>query len=482
VNVATVPEDTAKPVEAARISDAVLLTSAQVSKWVFRLIFALLAARSLGPDKFGVYALLFTVTEFLAVASGSGYADYLTRETAKDERVGWGLASQLTALRIVLAIPIAALEIALLGILKYSHITLIAAAAMALTIVPRSVSEAVQGALRGDRKYRAYLWIEMLLGGSLVAGGALLILRRGGLGMVIETELIAAAAGALGALIFALRFRTNTRFHLSIRRLVRTSAIFNAYSFIGTLYDRFDVVLLSKLAGDYSTAIYSVAYRVVSAAQILAYGVLYSLLPVLSRDQANASERRRLERAMGLLVSAGYVVVLATIIFAEPAVQLLLGARYRETASALRILVWAVIPRYLNYTLNIALLAGGRERVFVGTSLTCLLVNLAGNLLLIPRYGWRAAAFLTTLTELVLLAQNIYWARRMTRAVPIPPGLARTSLAFGAALAGLLLGRQIGLFLPAGIVCLLCFVAYLYFSQASGDIAAVWDPERGASV
>ena len=35
----------------------------------------------------------------------------------------------------------------------------------------------------------------------------------------------------------------------------------NVYGFMGTLYDRFDVVLLSKLAGDYATGIYSVAYR-----------------------------------------------------------------------------------------------------------------------------------------------------------------------------------------------------------------------------
>ena len=95
--------------------------------------------------------------------------------------------------------------------------------------------------------------------------------------MVIEAELAAASVGACAALFSALKFRTTTSLHSEpsgVYTNVSTSAIFNAYSFIGTLYDRFDVVLLSKLAGDYSTAIYSVAYRVVSATQILAYGVL----------------------------------------------------------------------------------------------------------------------------------------------------------------------------------------------------------------
>src|SRR4029077_19500882 len=212
-------------------------------------------------------------------------------------------------------------------------------------------------------------------------------------------------------------------------------AVFNVYSFVGSLYDRFDVVLLSKLAGDYATGIYSVAYRALGMTQIIGYGVLYSLLPALSRDLGNRDERRRLERAVGLLLSVAFLVVLTTMIFAGPSVQILLGPRYAEAAEALKILIWAVILRYLNYALNIGLLARGHERVFVATSLSCLAVNLVGNLLLIPRFGWRAAAFLTNLTELVLLAQNVYWIRRTMGKISLPQGLARTSLVFGVALA-----------------------------------------------
>ena len=93
------------------------------------------------------------MVEFLAVASGSGYADYLTREAARDARVGWGLASQLVLLRIAIAIPVAAIEIGILALLRFAHPVLAGTAWMALTLAPRSFSEAVQGVLRGIRQY-----------------------------------------------------------------------------------------------------------------------------------------------------------------------------------------------------------------------------------------------------------------------------------------------------------------------------------------
>lgn len=460
-----------------KFSDAAMLTGSQVAKWLLRLAFVIVVARALGPEKFGVYALLFAVTEFLAAASGTGYTDYLTRETAREERLGWGLASQLVLLRIAIAIPVAAMEVGILSLMHYPRVVLAETLWMALTLIPRSLSEAVQGVLRGIHQYKGYLAIELYFGGSLVAGAVLLYVRHGGVGFAIAAEILAACAAALGAVLFAAKFITSERVWLSGAHLLRKSAVFNAYSFVGSLYDRFDVVLLSKLAGDYSTGIYSVAYRALNMTQIFGYGVLYSLLPALSRDAGSSAERRRLENAMGVLLSTAFVVVLVTMIFADPVVRLVLGPRYAEAASALKILIWAVILRYLNCALNIALLATGREKVFVATSLICLGVNLFGNIALIPLFGWRAAAALTIVTELVLFAQNLYWTSRVPNAVGLTWGMARTSLAFVFFLVVTLGGGYWGWQLTVGSASLAVFIAYLYGTGVVSEFRTIWGTE-----
>ena len=174
------------------------------------------------------------------MASGSSYADYLTREAARDPRVGWGLPLQLMLLRIAIAIPVAAIEIGVSRFARYPHPVLAGTAWMALTLAPRSLSEAVQGVLRGIRQYTGYLVIEVVLGGSLVVGAGFLLLRHGTLRMAIATEIAASVAASLAALAFALKYKTREAIWLKGSHLVKTSAVFNAYSIIGSLYDRFD--------------------------------------------------------------------------------------------------------------------------------------------------------------------------------------------------------------------------------------------------
>lgn len=459
-----------------KVSHAFLLTSAPLARGLARLLFVLVVARQLGPERFGVYALLLAVIEMVAVASGSGYADYLTREAAKDARIGWGLGSQLVWLRLACVVSVCAAGLAVLWVLAYPRTMLVAAAWLSLSLVPRSLSEAVQGVLRGVGRYAAYLAVELAFDTALAAGAVLLLVKGGGLNVVIAAEVLAATTAAVASGVFALMYRTSERIRLGLKDLFKKSAVFNLYTFVGNLYDRLDILLLSKLAGNYATGVYSAAYRPFGSIQLLPYGVLYSILPALSRG-AHA-ERERLEKAMGILLSAAFVVVLITTVYAGPAVSLLLGARYAESALALKIIIWAVILRFVNFALNIRLLAGGHERVFVTTSLVCLGVNLAGNLIFVPMYSWRAAAAVTIVTEAVLLAQNAFWLRRLVGAVPTPFGWKASSLVFAVLVGAALLGTRTASPMLIGTVCILLFLVYLYRAGMVGEFAMVWGAER----
>src|SRR5208337_1530130 len=202
------------------------------------------------------------------------------------------------------------------------------------------------------------------------------------------------------------------------------------------------------------------------------YGVLYSLLPALSRGDWRGAERERLERAMGLLLSAALVIVLTTMIFANAFVPLLLGARFAEAAGALKILIWAVILRYLNYAVTIGLLAAKRERVLIVSSSVGVAVNFIGNLIFIPMFSYRAAAVLTIITELVVLTLNLNWLRRVTGTIPTPLGWARISFVFAALLIAALAGAEVVSPPAIGTACLLFFLMYLYRTGMVGEFAA----------
>jgi O-antigen/teichoic acid export membrane protein len=168
-------------------------------------------------------------------------------------------------------------------------------------------------------------------------------------------------------------------------------------------------------------------------------------------------------------------------IFADTFIPLLLGTRFADAAGALKILIWAVIVRYLNYALTIGLLAAKRERVFIMTSSVCLAVNFIGNLIFIPMFSWRAAAVLTIITELVVLTLNLYWLRRATGTIPVPLGWARISFVFASLLAAAIGGAKMVPPTVIGTACVLIFLMYLYRTGMAAEFAAAWRVRGTAS-
>lgn len=457
-----------------KIQHAVLLTTSPLARRIMRMIFVILIARALGPEQLGSYGLLVAILEMVAVVSGSGYVDYLTREATRDEKVGWSVASQLVLVRWVYGALFGVVGCVVLLGMRSPHTLLIPAVCLFATLLPRGLSEAVQGVLRGIRRYQAYLAIDLVGGLLLVSGGSLLLTRGGSLLRVVVIELTAAAGAGIIALIMAQRYRTTPICWAKWSQLISKSYVFNIYELVVNLYDRLDVVLLSRLAGDYATGIYTVAYRAMNTVQIIPYGVFFSLMPSFARHKWEYASQRQLERSLGLLISVALAAGLATIAFVTPVTRLLLGAKYLDSAAALKVLIWAEVLMCANYGLNIALLARGHERVFVRTALVCLVVNLAGNVVFIPRYSWHAAAVFTIITELVLLVQNLYWVKRLIGLVPRPHGGLRSAMICTVATCGVLLTRTIASQAIAGFIGLTFFLLYLTKSGLIGEFCDTW--------
>jgi O-antigen/teichoic acid export membrane protein len=467
-------EDVALLAGHPKISHAFLLTASQLLRRLLRFCFGLIVARSLGAENFGVYAVLFAVTEMLSWASGTGFSEYLARETAKDPAEGWQIAPQMALLRLIYTVPLILTGVGILRLLGYPGWVLVACAYFCLTLVPRAISEVIQGVLRGQMLYAGFCSIEIAQGMPLLLGGGFLLINGGGLKVAIATEVLASAIACVVALVAAIRLRASRGKWGEWSTLVKRTLPFNIYPLASILYDKVDAVMISKLAGDYATGIYGVAYAALGALQLLPYGVLVSLLPALSRGVWGASQKRRLEKAMGLLLNVGFLAVLAAIVFGDSVVRWLLGPGFSDSAIAIQILMWAIIPRYINFALGIGLLAMRRERVFIVTSSICLAVNVLGNLLLIPRFSWRAAAYVTIFTELVLLAQNAWWVRRTVGEIPVPRGAVRSSVVFAGLFLLVVLGKNLVSPIVMGGVSLTIFLVYAHHSGMVEEFRSAW--------
>jgi len=433
-----------------------LLSVSQIVRRLFRMALLFLAARMLGVETFGKYALLLTVVEMIALLSGVGYIDFLTREVAKRPSVAWSLGARITTLRLAYIIPGVGLALLVLTALRFPGALVLNAALMAITLVPRAAGETAQGVLRGLRRFAPLPWIELVQGGIVLAAAGLVLHFGFGLRGMIAAEVLSAGAGAAAALASVARTEGDAAEDApGFRDLVRSTLAFNVYPFIVNVYDRVDVVLLAKLVGNAATGIYALPYRAYGTLSIIPYGVMGALLPAFSASRVDQNSRDACARAMMFLYLVALLIVLATLTFAGPLVSLLLGESYAGSIQTIKILIWACPPVFLNFALSTLLLAAHKEKIFLVTALIGTAFNITANLLLIPRYSFLAAAAVTVATESLLLAVFLYFVKKFLGQAVFPQKGIRITVGFVVVMTAYwLLARQIPQIWAGSAACL----------------------------
>jgi O-antigen/teichoic acid export membrane protein len=171
---------------------------------------------------------------------------------------------------------------------------------------------------------------------------------------------------------------------------------------------RVDNLLIAPTVGREGLAVYNVAYKLFEPSLIVPAVVLAATFPLLSQAAGvvalgTAKLREVLGQTLGILALLGAGAGLLLIVVAMPLVGLLYGQEYAASAPVLQLLALACLPMFVNYGLTHALIAVDKPRLYAAFTLVALIVNVAANLVLIPRLGVAGAAIATVATEVALL-------------------------------------------------------------------------------
>ena len=180
-----------------------------------------------------------------------------------------------------------------------------------------------------------------------------------------------------------------------------------------------DVMLLEAMVGLQFVALFSGAYRIVWGLMILPNALGASLFPVLSR-LAQSSPQRLLsayERALKFLIVLGLPIAVVGTLAAEPIIRLLLGhkyvgAKFAGSVLALQIVIWAVVFIFPSSVFSYMFTALNRQKLFTVCSAACLGINIALDVLLIPRLQHIGACVGTVTAEITLFALGVFYLSR----------------------------------------------------------------------
>jgi O-antigen/teichoic acid export membrane protein len=255
------------------------------------------------------------------------------------------------------------------------------------------------------------------------------------------------------------------------RRRLREAFPLLLNSLLLVVFFRFDYLILRAFFPDPAVVgTYDAAYKLINMTTIVPAYFVAALFPVLARYAATdrAALQRAYRHALALLQMIAWPAAVAVAVLARELILLLGGKNYLPgAAQALAILIWFLPLSYANGMTQYVLIALRRQHAITAAFGVAAAFNLAANLLLIPRYGYLAAAALTVATELAIM---VTFVRVLRAEGAVPPLVALTWRPALAALvtgAAMLAAYQLG-WPVAALVAPPVYLAVLWLLGAFG--------------
>lgn len=411
-------------------------------------LFTVFVVRHLGPEIYGQYAGILAFGGIFVNFADLGLAVYLVRQTAQlraqaeNQTAINQLFANVSILRFLLAL-LTAVTIILMAWLTGKEMIFVGAVALGtLGLIMYSVQGTAEAMLSGFER------LDWVAGQKIVyqlifvvLGAAALYFGFGYYGLIYANLLGIAVITWLcwrGVQRLNLRWvKPNWRQWLP---LLHASLPFAIVGFALGLSYRFDSVLLSYRS-DYELGLYSSAYNLVFNAALLSNSFNTALYPSLSRQAVTdrASLPRLYEHAVRYLLVLALPIAAGIWALADQVTVLLFDQQYAAGASALAILIWVVPLMYISEFLGYVVLIDGQERFVARSVVFSSVLNVTANILLIPTFGFMAAAVMTVVTEAVLVAQYLWLLRDLLKKMNWVHILVRPLIATGAMTAVVLL-------------------------------------------
>lgn len=398
--------------------NTLLLTAASVGQKVIAFLYFTVIARTIGVESLGAYFIALAMVTTIGVLDDLGLNYVVIREVARapEKATAW-LRSVLGVKLITMPLTIG-VAFLLPGLLGYDGVVADLVRLAVAIMLADTLSLTFYGILRGLQQLQ-YESIGVFTSQALstAVGATLLVTGNATLPFLICALVTGSVWNALFPAALLMR-RLGWRafvpsFAMGWRPLQMSVAFFLSTVFV-KVYSYVDSFMLKDAIGDAAVGLYSVAYKLTYAFQFLPIAFAGSLYPTLSSHAGDKTMLRRI-----FLDAEWYMALLATpIVFgifalAPEVVQRFYGAEYAPAAGALSILIFVLPFIFLDWPIGSLLNATGRQSVKTGIMGATMVVNIAANVLLIPRMGIAGASTAALISFVFMFGVGWCYARRI---------------------------------------------------------------------
>lgn len=375
-----------------------------ISERIFFFLIFLIIARNYSAKQYGEIITVFSLANIFIIFFDFGLPVLLQKEVSLFGKKASGFLNNVLLINIVF-FPFYIFSVFFYCIIFYQSIQTNLIIIISLTVYLFSLGNIFSKALSGLKLFKS-LFFSLLVSRLytlILIISALLISDPG----MNEIFLITMSGSAVQlAILFYYTSKNKLisfKYFFDLKKsiiLLKSASPLGLAVIFNFLYDKIDIIIISKLTDFDQVAFYNIGYGIYKTSSLAYSFIFISGFTRISYIAGNKKAVSLFFKKYFSVLSA-ICLVIAIILFAVPdiLVKLIYTDKMAEASPVLRILAFAVFGLAFNNLTGIMLNGLGMYKKNMYIALTGLLLNIILNIIFIPEYGILAAATVTVVTE-----------------------------------------------------------------------------------
>ena len=443
----------------------------QIIASVCGFIWTILTARYLGVNNYGILRFAISITGILGIISDMGINTHIVRYISTNIKSAPKYLGNILPLKLIFSAIYFLITIIILILLKTDEFTILITLLFTIEIVFKSFISTINGAFQAFENGK-YQGISITLVNTttllfiLISIYADLGLLGIGIAYILANLItFIYVYYSLNKHIVKPKFELDQEF---CKKITLLSLPFAITGILYTIYYSIDLIMLTKIVGDYANGIYNATYKLIAVLNLF-YSVYTAVIfPVMSKFFKN--DKRLLvisyEKSIKYLMLLMIPLAIGTMIYSLDIIQLIYSNQYDDAASVLSILIWTVCLLFISGASNTLLNASHKEVTVTKIYAIAAVFNIVLNFFMIPHFSYNGAAITTVLSDMLIVALQTYVIHKIGHKVNKKLYSDLIKIAIGSAILGIALyylNLNMWIALPVGIIIYLIVMYLLKF-------------------
>lgn len=366
-----------------------------------------LIARYLGTEGFGNYATVMAFFSLFGALGDWGVYQMTTREISRPQADEKKILANAMGIRIFISLFILIITPLITFFLPYPETVKKGIFIISLSYIFSSSYQVLTGLFQKKLKMDKLTGSELIGKITQVSFVFLAIRLQWGFYAIISSVL------ANMFVVFCLVFFLSRKFIIFVpsfewnywKKFLQEAAPLGISAVVTFIYFKADTILLSLLKPAQDVGIYSAAYKVIENITFFPAMIVGLTMPIMSYNVIHNREKfiSIVNKNLKAFVILSLPLVIGTFFLSNKIIDIIAGEAFPQSAGVLRIIIFALAFIFFGQLFNNVLIASGMQKKLLWILIFCAFFNVTSNLFLVPHFSYLATAWISVLTEFLVI-------------------------------------------------------------------------------